>query len=60
VSRRDCPFRWSGTLGRLEPGALADLLVVDGNPAQGLEFLNDPEKNLRLIMKTGRVYKDSL
>lgn len=51
---------YSGQLGRIEPDALADLLVVDGNPEQGLEFLNDPENNLRLIMKAGRVHKNSL
>lgn len=51
---------YPGVIGRIEAGALADLLVVDGNPEQGLEFLNDSEKNLRLIMKEGRVYKNSL
>ena len=49
-----------GHLGRLIPGALADLLVVDGEPNASLDFLDDPERNLRLIMKDGRIYKDSL
>ena len=51
---------YPGQLGRLVPGALADLLVVDGDPNASLDFLDDPERNLRLIMKDGRIYKDSL
>ncbi|WP_138437670.1 metal-dependent hydrolase family protein [Marinobacter shengliensis] len=51
---------YKGKLGTIEPEALADLLVVDGNPEQGLEFLNDPNTNLRLIMKGGRVHKNTL
>nr|WP_163501242.1 amidohydrolase family protein [Halomonas socia] len=51
---------YPGHLGRLIPGALADLLVVDGEPNASLDFLDDPERNLRLIMKDGRIYKDSL
>ncbi len=49
---------YPGTLGRIEPGALADLLVVDGDPGQSLDFLADPERHLRLIMKAGRIYKE--
>lgn len=51
---------YPGVLGRIEPGALADLLVVDGDPSKDLDFLKDPERNLRMIMKAGRVYKDCL
>ena len=51
---------YPGPLGSIAPGALADLLVVDGDPSQGLDFLADPERNLRLIMKDGRIYKDTL
>jgi imidazolonepropionase-like amidohydrolase len=47
-------------LGRIAPGAFADLLVADGNPAANLEFLADPERNLRLIMKDGVVHKNTL
>lgn len=51
---------YPGTLGKIEPGALADLLLVDGDPSQNLDFLHDPERNLRLIIKGGRIYKDTL
>ena len=47
-------------LGRIAKGAWADLLVADGNPAANLDFLADPEQNLRLIMKDGKVHKNTL
>lgn len=47
-------------IGRIVPGAWADLLVADGDPAVNLDFLADPERNLRLIMKNGKVYKNTL
>ena len=43
----------SGELGCIAPGALADLLIVDGNPLENLSLLVEPEKNLSLIMKAG-------
>ena len=49
-----------GRVGVLEPGALADLLIVDGNPLEDVRVLEEPEKNLRLIMKDGRIYKQTL
>jgi imidazolonepropionase-like amidohydrolase len=51
---------YSGKLGVIEEGALADLILVDGNPIQSLELLTEPEKNLLLIMKNGIVYKNQL
>ena len=47
-------------IGRIVPGAWADLLVADGDPAVNLDFLADPERHLRLIMKNGKVYKNTL
>jgi imidazolonepropionase-like amidohydrolase len=47
-------------LGVLERGAWADLLVVGGNPLDDVGLLADPDKNLKLIMKDGRIYKDAL
>lgn len=40
-------------------GALADLLVIDGEPEQNLNWLADTG-NLRLIMKNGRIHKNDL
>jgi imidazolonepropionase-like amidohydrolase len=51
---------YPGRLGVIAEGALADLLVVDGAPDSDLGFLGDPTNNMRLIMKSGRVFKDTL
>ncbi len=51
---------YEGRLGVIAEGALADLLVADADPEAGLDWLDDPDNNLRLIMKGGRVYKDTL
>jgi imidazolonepropionase-like amidohydrolase len=45
-------------LGVLEEGAYADLLIVAGNPLQDIAVLANPDQNLHMIMKDGRVYKD--
>jgi imidazolonepropionase-like amidohydrolase len=50
---------YEGKLGVIEPGALADILVLDGDPLADLKVLADA-KNLRLILKDGRIYKDTL
>ena len=52
------PYR--AKVGALEPGALADLLVVDGNPLADISLIGDPDKNFKLIMKDGRVFKNAL
>jgi imidazolonepropionase-like amidohydrolase len=49
-----------GKLGVIAPGAYADLLVVEGDPLQDVRVLTDPQKNLKLIMKDGVMYKNEL
>ena len=49
-----------GPLGVIEPGAYADLLIVDGNPLDDVRILEDYENNIRVIMKDGVVYKNTL
>jgi imidazolonepropionase-like amidohydrolase len=49
-----------GKLGTIAPGALADLLIVDGNPLTDVRAMLDPKKNLKLIMKDGVIYKNEL
>lgn len=51
---------YQGKLGVVEEGALADLLLVDGDPLAHIELLADPAKNLLVIMKDGVVVKDAL
>jgi imidazolonepropionase-like amidohydrolase len=49
---------YPGRLGVIEPGALADLLLVDGDPLTRIELLADPDRSLVLIMKDGTIYKN--
>jgi imidazolonepropionase-like amidohydrolase len=49
-----------GELGVLTPGALADMLVVDGNPLNDLSLLQEQGKHLLLIMKGGKLFKNAL
>src|SRR5215475_6369544 len=51
---------YPGKLGRVEEGALADLLLVDGDPLANIKLLEDPEKNLVVIMKNGKMYKNTV
>ena len=48
-----------GKIGVLEKGSFADILLVKGNPAEDLDILADRE-NIRLIMKDGKIYKNTL
>ncbi|HLH90604.1 MAG TPA: amidohydrolase family protein [Xanthobacteraceae bacterium] len=52
--------RQEGKLGCLEPGAFADLLVVDGNPLEDLTRLQGQGQHLSAIMKGGRFHKNRL
>jgi imidazolonepropionase-like amidohydrolase len=51
---------YPGKLGVVEEGALADLLLVDGDPIANIKLIEDPEKNLLVIMKDGGIYKNAL
>jgi imidazolonepropionase-like amidohydrolase len=51
---------YPGKLGVVEEGALADLLLVDGNPIENIKLIEDPAKNFVVIMKDGSVYKNTL
>ena len=51
---------YKGQLGVVAEGALADLLLVDGDPIANLSLVADPAKNFLVIMKDGQVYKNLL
>src|SRR3990167_5386237 len=53
-------LRQEGRLGIVEPGAFADLIVVDGNPLKKLELFLDQGAHLPLIMKGGKFHKNAL
>jgi len=50
----------AGQLGELVPGALADLIVVDGDPLRDLGLFQNQGAQLSAIMKGGRFYKNRL
>lgn len=47
-------------LGVIAEGAWADVLLVDGDPTRDLNILADPAAALKLIIKDGRIYKNTL
>lgn len=49
---------YPGKLGVVEEGALADLLLVDGNPLENFQLIEDPAKNFIVIVKNGRIFKN--
>ena len=51
---------YQGTLGVVEEGALADLILVNGDVLENIELIGDPESNFLVIMKDGRIYKNML
>ncbi len=51
---------YPGRIGVIQPGALADILLVDGDPTVDLEILTRPRETIQLIMKDGVIYKDEV
>jgi imidazolonepropionase-like amidohydrolase len=51
---------YPGKLGVVEEGALADLLLVDGNPLEDVTLIANPAKNISVIMKDGKTFKNKL
>jgi imidazolonepropionase-like amidohydrolase len=49
-----------GELGVIQEGAYADLLLIDGNPLEDIEVMVNPAENFDLIMKDGKIYKNTL
>lgn len=51
---------YAGKLGVIQEGALADLILVDGDPVANIQLVADPWKNFLVIMKDGKIYKNAL
>ncbi len=51
---------YPGDLGVIKEGALADLILVDGNPLENLDLVADADTNFVIIMKDGVIYKNTL
>jgi imidazolonepropionase-like amidohydrolase len=52
--------RLAGEVGVVKAGALADLIVVDGNPLDDISLLQDDGAHMALIMRDGKVFKNTL
>lgn len=59
LSDKRNPYK-AGELGIIAEGAYADLILVDGNPLNNIQLLTDPEKNIRIIIKNGQIYKNNI
>jgi len=51
---------YPGKLGVIEEGALADMILVNGNPLENIDLVIDPENNFLVSMKDGVIYKNTL
>jgi imidazolonepropionase-like amidohydrolase len=51
---------YPGKLGVIEEGAYADLLLVNGDPLKDITILTKPDESLALIMKDGKMYKNTI
>jgi len=51
---------YPGVVGKIEEGAHADLLLIDGNPLEDISILRNPHEVLDLIMKGGAIFKNEL
>ena len=49
---------YPGKIGVVQEGALADLLLVNGDPVADISLIANPERGLAVIMKDGVIYKD--
>lgn len=51
---------YPGKLGVIEEGAYADILLVDGNPLADITLIANAAKSFVVIMKDGKIYKNTL
>jgi imidazolonepropionase-like amidohydrolase len=51
---------YAGRLGVVQEGALADLILVNGDPLANIDLVADPAANFTVIMKDGALVKSAL
>ena len=49
---------YPGKFGVIEAGALADMILVNGNPLENIDLAADPHNKFVMIMKDGKIYKN--
>lgn len=55
LSGERAPYK--GKLGVVEAGALADLILVNGDPLANIDLIGDPDRNFAVVMKDGVIYR---
>jgi len=58
LSGKRSPYQ--GDLGVIKEGAIADLILVDGNPLINIDMIAEPEEKFLMIIKDGKIYKNTL
>ena len=53
------PYR-EGPIGVIKEGAYADMLLVEGNPLEDVSVMAVYKKNIKMIMKDGKLFKNTL
>jgi len=51
---------YPGKLGVIEEGALADMILVDGNPLENIALVADTDNKFVILMKDGVIYKNAI
>ena len=51
---------WPGELRVVKAVALADLILVDGNPLENIDPVADAARNFVVIMQDGVIYQNTL
>jgi len=51
-------LRQEKDLGTIEKGKLADMILVNGNPLKDISLIQDYKKNITLIIKEGKIFKN--
>lgn len=49
-----------GNFGEIREGWVADILLINGEPLDDISVLRDPDNNLALIMKGGKIVKNQI
>ncbi len=49
---------YPGQLGVVEKGALADVILIDGNPLTDISLIAEAETSMVVIMKEGEIFKN--
>jgi imidazolonepropionase-like amidohydrolase len=60
IIRMAGPLNRHGNFGEIREGWVGDVLLINGEPLEDISVLRNPEENLALIMKGGKIVKSAL